>query len=159
MDVCFTGTRKGMTGYQMQQAAELLQQAEPNRVCHGCAIGADRQFHHLAPVGIRDLFPCNAEQLAWARQNVTSGDVIHPVEAPLDRNRRMVDRSVLIIAAPQTLVEEQRSGTWSTVRYARRALRERWHIRISILHPHHLRTRLEVSNAERAVTPSASEAP
>jgi predicted Rossmann fold nucleotide-binding protein DprA/Smf involved in DNA uptake len=36
----------------------------------------------------------------------------------LDRNKDIVRVSIGLIAAPKTNKEEQRSGTWSTVRYA-----------------------------------------
>lgn len=45
--------------------------------------------------------------------------VIHPVAPPLERNKRMVDHAEFLIAAPRTVHEHQRSGTWATVRYAR----------------------------------------
>ncbi len=38
----------------------------------------------------------------------------------LDRNRDIVAAVSILIAAPETDIEEQRSGTWATVRYARK---------------------------------------
>lgn len=38
----------------------------------------------------------------------------------LDRNHAIVDECSVLIAAPRSLTEEQRSGTWATVRYARK---------------------------------------
>jgi len=38
----------------------------------------------------------------------------------LERNRAIVDAGDIVLAAPQTLEEQQRSGTWATVRYGRR---------------------------------------
>jgi len=159
MDVCFTGTREGMTLGQMGAVRELLDQARPDRVHHGCAEGADREFHAMTVAGTRDLYPCNVEQYEWARANCAAGDVIHPIEAPLVRNRQMVDKSTLIIAAPRTRVEEQRSGTWATVRYARRVKRDRLHVVLAVIGPdHHSRTYLDLSKAKRAVATAASEA-
>jgi hypothetical protein len=37
----------------------------------------------------------------------------------LDRNRDIVDESDVLIALPQEEFEQERSGTWATVRYAR----------------------------------------
>ena len=38
----------------------------------------------------------------------------------LERNRAIVDACDILIACPKGMQEEQRSGTWATVRYARR---------------------------------------
>jgi hypothetical protein len=38
----------------------------------------------------------------------------------LDRDHDIVDMSYLLIATPQTFDEQTRSGTWATVRYARK---------------------------------------
>ena len=38
----------------------------------------------------------------------------------LERNRDIVDACDILIACPRTLKEELRSGTWATVRYARK---------------------------------------
>lgn len=37
----------------------------------------------------------------------------------LKRNKNIVDRSCVLVATPDSIEEKQRSGTWSTVRYAR----------------------------------------
>jgi hypothetical protein len=47
-------------------------------------------------------------------------DVVHDPRPPLERNLLMVDRAQLLLAAPRSSVEERRSGTWATIRYARR---------------------------------------
>jgi hypothetical protein len=38
----------------------------------------------------------------------------------LNRNRHIVRETALLIAVPNELTEQPRSGTWSTVRYAQR---------------------------------------
>ena len=135
MEVCFTGTREGMTDEQLKQVGELLAIAKPDRVRHGCAVGADRQFHALAEPGTRDLYPSNPEQSRWALANVVKGDNVCAELPPLVRNKEMVDQSTLIIATPRSAVEELRSGTWHTIRYARREQKRRTHIKIVVLAP------------------------
>lgn len=44
----------------------------------------------------------------------------------LDRNHDIVDSSDVLIAAPKTDYEEQRSGTWATVRYALKKHKPVW---------------------------------
>lgn len=49
-------------------------------------------------------------------------DASEPPKDYLVRNRDIVDASVELIACPQYMHEQQRSGTWSTVRYAAKKL-------------------------------------
>lgn len=51
-------------------------------------------------------------------------DSILPVKAYLDRIKDIVDMSDILIATPESVKEVLRSGTWSTVRYAKRAGKE-----------------------------------
>jgi hypothetical protein len=48
----------------------------------------------------------------------TAADVRAP-KPYLDRNKEIVRETALLVAAPAEAVEQLRSGTWSTVRYAR----------------------------------------
>lgn len=43
---------------------------------------------------------------------------------PLVRNHTMVDLASVVIATPSSLKEQQRSGTWATIRYARKQKKE-----------------------------------
>lgn len=87
---------------------------------HGDCIGADSQAHDIV-----------------ARIKPSSEIVIHPPVDPskrafressrvrterpyLERNHIIVDETELLIAAPSSIGEELRSGTWSTIRYARK---------------------------------------
>jgi hypothetical protein len=51
-------------------------------------------------------------------------DLIWPAKPPLERNHDIVDQADVMIATPRTMQEEQRSGTWATIRYARKKGRE-----------------------------------
>jgi len=48
----------------------------------------------------------------------------------LERNHNIVDESELLIACPKSKEEELRSGTWATVRYARKK-----GVRIILIYP------------------------
>jgi predicted Rossmann fold nucleotide-binding protein DprA/Smf involved in DNA uptake len=52
--------------------------------------------------------------------------VVHTPKAPLDRNRDIVDAAAVLIAAPKEMTETLRSGTWATVRYARKQGKQVW---------------------------------
>jgi predicted Rossmann fold nucleotide-binding protein DprA/Smf involved in DNA uptake len=84
---------------------------------HGDAEGADRQAAKLArQVGLRV--------------------VKHPPKPPgtakelLARNRDIVAAVDVLLATPRTAKEVLRSGTWATIRYARKA-----HVRVLLLEP------------------------
>jgi hypothetical protein len=114
----FTGTQKGMTEAQRISMQQLLQKLNVVELHHGDCIGADAQAHELAKdLGIFLVIhpPAIEAKRAWKQ-----GDV-HLLEKPyLERNRDIVYDSQLLIATPKSTQEELRSGTWATVRHARK---------------------------------------
>ncbi len=54
------------------------------------------------------------------RAHTKEGICIAEPEKPLDRNKKLVDDGEILVATPAELNEERRSGTWSTIRYARK---------------------------------------
>jgi len=121
--VGFTGSRIGMSDFQLLQLRILLSSAESIReVHHGGAKGGDAEFHFL----VRRLRP----DLKIIIHPATDGgqDVLidaagsiylNPKRSQL-RNRDIVQSSEVLIAAPASDIEPIRSGTWATVRYARK---------------------------------------
>jgi hypothetical protein len=55
-----------------------------------------------------------------AKRAFLPGDAVEPPLPYLTRNRNIVDRSRALVAAPKGFSEELRSGTWATIRYARK---------------------------------------
>jgi hypothetical protein len=119
MVIGFTGSRIGMTTYQWRAVKELLKiQPNINSVHHGDCIGADFIFDKLAKeLGlIRVAHPCDLEdQRAHCDCNI-----ILPPKKPLTRNKDIARVSDLLIACPKEYEEVQRSGTWATIRAARK---------------------------------------
>jgi len=123
----FTGARLGVT--QAQRAALSSVIVPPDLVLHGGAKGADAQFHAVIaemlgpelPLPI-EVYP--GESARWTYWNYASDSGrrfrVHPTAPPLDRNRAIVSRCDHLLACPDG-PERTRSGTWTTVRYARRA--------------------------------------
>ena len=115
MKMGFTGTRKGMTNAQKLQVTEwLLGQAELH---HGDCIGADEQAHRIA---YRNLIitihpPSDEKQRAFC----TGADIVREPAPYLARNHSIVDETDILVAAPDS-PEKLRSGTWATIRYARK---------------------------------------
>lgn len=113
----FTGTREGMTDDQRMAVRELLITLDPDEVRHGDCVGADEDFNNVAvelglPVVIHP--PDDPKHRAWC-----VGEIM--TQRPyLDRNRDIVDAAGVMIACPGG-PEVTRSGTWSTIRYAKRS--------------------------------------
>lgn len=126
--VGFTGTRAGMTKYQQNLLVVVLHQLwrpdyERLDFHHGQCIGSDEQSARTAktmlgawlvshpPLGIKYLSDLPADEV-W------------PAREYLDRNHDIVDQAQVMIAAPKEMSEVLRSGTWATIRYARRQGKE-----------------------------------
>lgn len=103
------------------QAGRLLQlfldELLDGWIHHGDCIGADAEAHGIArECGLR---VCIHPPVEDARRAWCEGDEMHMRKTYLVRNRDIVDATERLIAAPRTEVEERRSGTWATVRFAR----------------------------------------
>lgn len=130
MDIGFTGTQDGMTARQQKSLRIILACLfEPESwFSHGDCIGADEQAHHIAKqIGYKiDIHPPKDPK---KRAFCSGEDISHEPKDYLDRNKYIVDGIVdggVLIATPKTKREELRSGTWSTVRYARRREASIW---------------------------------
>lgn len=86
---------------------------------HGDCVGADASGHKIAlAMGARVIIRPPKEEKA--RAFCEGAFAIRRAQEYLTRNKRIVDVSDMIVAFPSSSVETLRSGTWSTVRYARR---------------------------------------
>jgi hypothetical protein len=114
----FTGTRQGMTWEQRLAVEHLLNKLQPAQVRHGDCVGADEQFHEISrqlelPVFIHP--PNNNKERAYCM-----GAVAIAPPAPYHvRNKDMVASSDALVATPLEDSEQDRGGTWMTVRFAR----------------------------------------
>ena len=121
----FTGTQKGMTRKQMRQvrkALKMLQKrAEPSEAefHHGDCEGADEQAHHLA-LGMRMKIVIHPPRVINKRAFCKGWYERRPVKEYIPRNHDIVDETWVLIATPKEHREVTRSGTWATVRYAKK---------------------------------------
>ena len=123
MKVGFTGTQYGMTTGQYREVTKiLLSLKEMVEFHHGDCVGADQEAHNfvwgeMKKARIYIHPPINPKK----RAHCTSEDsIILKAQEYLVRNHAIVDAVDLLIAAPRSVgVEELRSGTWATIRYAR----------------------------------------
>jgi len=120
MRIGFTGTRKGMTAKQKDSLLRILTEYRPSEFHHGDCLGADAEAHsitqtHCTTARVIIHPPTNPAQRAFCH-----GDGYRVGKEYLARNRDIVDESDMLVAAPETREEHQRSGTWATIRYARK---------------------------------------
>lgn len=114
----FTGTQKGMTTEQLIAVAEYLCD-NSGEFHYGDCIGADAQAHKMANetkyYKIIGHPPSNPVKRAWCTCHELQ------LEKPyLERNKDIVLQTNILIATPSEMEERIRSGTWSTIRFARR---------------------------------------
>lgn len=117
----FTGTSQGMTERQRATLAVLLRSYYPARLHHGCCIGADAQAHDVAhEIGIPCTLHPPDDDKAIAILGAVPGDIVWDAKPYLDRNMDIARACDVLIATPKTFLEQIRSGTWTTVRYAKK---------------------------------------
>lgn len=119
--VGFTGTREGLTVPQTQALIRIFE-TPPYLLHHGDCVGADAEVHEIARrAGVKTIIVHPPREDAL-RAFCTADELRLPLPY-LDRNRNIVGESSILLAAPNSTRERKRSGTWSTVRYARRLRR------------------------------------
>lgn len=124
--ITVTGTRAGMSSRQRKTTNRLIYGWNPSLMHNGACEGADRQFFDMATAIATyiELWPSSPEQDRWARMQETAFpelvSIVYALQPPLVRNRAMVRKGKALIATPATLGEALRSGTWATIRYARK---------------------------------------
>lgn len=120
-----TGTRNGMTEKQKQWWHKFVYSfAEPQMLVCGCAIGADTDAAVKANEAEWRIVGHPSDNESQTSEVATMlCDILRPRKPPLDRNRDIVDGCFMLVAFPAGTAEEQRSGTWATVRYARKVKR------------------------------------
>ncbi len=119
MKIGFTGTREGMSERQRIDFTRLIQGLLPSEFYHGDCIGADAEAHNIVKNVTRSnihIHPPND----GSKRACLIGDFNYPPKPYLERNKDIVKACDLLIACPKGRYEENRSGTWSTVRYARK---------------------------------------
>jgi hypothetical protein len=123
----FTGTQFGMTNRQKKSFIRLLlsQKIIPTEFHHGDCIGADEQANKI--VGIIPKIVIHPPSFDAKRAFCFSRDVRSP-KPYIERNHDIVDETDVLIACPRTKEEELRSGTWATIRYARKTGKPIWYI-------------------------------
>lgn len=120
--VGFTGTAVGMTAAQQVTVGRLLENVRVFH--HGDCVGSDAEAHQMTHPKCEVVIhpPMNDTHRAWCHNKHHEGQLVRsfPPREYLVRNHDIVDSTELLIATPKLHIEEQRSGTWATIRYARK---------------------------------------
>lgn len=143
LKIGFTGTQRGMTGQQtlaIRQCLEEIVKHHPRvELHHGDCIGSDAQMHEI----FRGFLVLSQDKEGNDIADPDWRIVIHPPDIDtkrafckvglsissheprpyLVRNHDIVDQSEILYATPQSYEERIRSGTWATIRYARKQRR------------------------------------
>ncbi len=117
MGVGFTGTQRGMTEAQWRGLWSLLT-ARTGNFHQGDCIGSDWQAAIAArAAGLRVIGhpPDNDSKRAFFPANEWREPLSY-----LERNHAIVRASKEMIATPGEFEEQLRSGTWATIRFARK---------------------------------------
>lgn len=119
----FTGTQDDLTPEQLGSLRGVFGLAalteNVTEFHHGDCVGADAAAHDVAVTcgWPTHGHPTNIE----GKRAFKRCDVTYPALDPLVRNQVIVDSIDQLVACPGEMHEVQRSGTWATVRRARKA--------------------------------------
>ncbi len=121
--VGFTGSRAGVNQIQTILISRIFVQlyglgAELHQ---GVCIGADAYAARKAKyIGYKVVGHPATTTRFLSTSTLMICDEVRPAKEPIDRNHDIVDESVVLVGAPGTMEEVLRSGTWATIRYARK---------------------------------------
>lgn len=130
MKIGFTSTREGLSRYQRKMLVVELDKLQPTEVHYGMCEGGDDEFYDLVLLLRNEIkaIPSNCKIIGHPPINKNKYahrdcDELREPKDYLVRNKDIVDETSMLIACP--LGEEVlRSGTWATVREARRQQKE-----------------------------------
>ena len=123
MKIGMTGSREGISSDAKKMLKRQLKSYQKKdaqyEFHHGDCIGADKKFHKYVrkycKKGKIIIHPPNVDIM----RGYCKGDEVK-TQPYLVRNKNIVDQTDMLIAFPSSRTEQQRSGTWSTIRYARK---------------------------------------
>ena len=128
----FTGTSRGTNDLQKAHLKHFLKgiifsnPADPVEFHHGHCIGADDEMAAIAKeVGCVVIahpgYPSKKPlDTTFRAANTWYNDVTLPAKDFISRDHDIVNETHFLVAAPHGEKEVRRSGTWTTVRYARK---------------------------------------
>jgi hypothetical protein len=125
--VGFTGTQRGMTPAQRLMFEAVIAKLDSLGISefhHGDCIGSDKEAHEAVST-LSAFFKSSVKIILHppnkrSKRAFCSADELRKPLSYLDRNQEIVNSTDVLIATPAEEVEVLRSGTWSTIRRARK---------------------------------------
>jgi hypothetical protein len=119
----FTGTRHGMTEEQKKAIKDFFRKNIFHEFHHGDCVGSDKDAHDIIDLYRKEenkpiKIVGHPPKYQKYRANCKC-DLMLPPDDYLTRNHNIVDVSDILVATPDSK-EKIHSGTWSTIRYARK---------------------------------------
>jgi len=115
----FTGSRDGPSAPQRRALANWMIERGFSELHHGDCIGADKCAHIIARILGWRVVVHPGDGPRHLRAFVRSYDEIRPAKPYLERNGDIVTETDELVACPSG-PETLRSGTWATIRRARK---------------------------------------
>lgn len=137
MNIGFTGSQLGMSHRQIKVFKTIMLNLLMNirTFHHGGCIGSDKQAHDTLfkmrnNISFNLTYPLNEniKIIVHPSNNLVKradcilniNDELLDGKPPLERDMDIAKSCDILFATPRTLKEERRSGTWATIRYARK---------------------------------------
>ena len=124
--VGFTGTNRGALPSQLDELTvklAALKEEDFDEFHHGACIGADEQAAKIAKdLGFKIVahpgLASDPKNLMY-RSDWNGSDETREAKPFIERDHDIVDECVMMLATPNSYEERVRSGTWTTIRYAK----------------------------------------
>lgn len=119
VDIGFSGTQSGMTVNQTETFRRWIALFPHGSFHHGDCVGSDAEADVIARSYHRPIV-VHPPEVKYKRAFVQNAHLVLVPKPYLIRNHDIVDATDVLFAAPGGFREKMRSGTWATIRYARK---------------------------------------
>lgn len=123
MILATSGTRLGPRIAQGVAFRRFIRRFKPDGFVHGGARGWDTIAHHAVCAFYDDVsfevFPATEDGSVWNNIGWPGNTYKHEPLPALERNQLIIEAGHWLLAVPAQDREEERSGTWHTIRCAR----------------------------------------
>ena len=108
-----------MTDQQKESLRQVLAEYQPDEFHHGDFVGADAEAHEIVRAAYPSIRIVLHPPVKKTLRAFCQGDELRPARGYIARNRELVRTCDMLVAAPKSMDDQQMSGTWAVIRYAR----------------------------------------